>query len=145
MGNTVTFSVSGQLVLISICATVAILLAYVAILQGKISRSLSKIAESKRLSTILSIEGKNVKSVPEDFVPNKTKILEQALEVMDKWIEYYRENPSPSGYAFRILDASGWRHFVKNKNEVEDKLACLLANGDMEKVKVFLTDIVNQL
>ena len=121
---------------------------YVILLQKKISRSLSKIAENKRLSTILSIEGKDVKSVPEDFAPDKKKILENLFTALDETSKHYKPGESDMDtWALVILSNSGFDTFVtyESKNEIKSTLARLLANGDTEKVKIFLKDIANQL
>lgn len=142
MGNTITFSVSGQLVLIFCCLIVVLLLVYAILIQGKIYQSLSRIAESNRLSVVLSIEGKNVKSVPEDFAPNKEVIKKRLLDALEK-----ENHPNPDTLAYCILSHSGFESFVNGNAWTNSKkaLSRLLTNGDMEKVKVFLTDIVNQL
>lgn len=117
---------------------------YMIVVQRRISLSLSKIAESKRLSTILSIEGKEVKTTPEDFEPNKKEILNKLLKALE---ENKDTNYNPDTYAFVILNHSGWDSFVTNESRSNAKkaLSRLLANGDMEKAKIFLTDLANQL
>jgi hypothetical protein len=136
-------------ILLVICCLLS-LFTLIYVMEGweKTQATLSKIAESKRLSTIFSIEGKKVKSVPEDFEPNRERILKSMINTMEDARERYENGKgSVDTWAVIILNYSGFDAFVSRETVEGSKKALirLLSNGDMEKVKVFLTDIVNQL
>ena len=108
-----------------------------------IQESIMQIAESKRLSEILIIEGKKDLGIkPEDFEPKKEELRKTAHVAIEK-----SKHPTPSTWAYCILKDSGLELFLdsKSRGNAEKVLGRLLANGNMQAVKGFLTKLVNAL
>ncbi len=111
-------------------------------------KTMSQIAESKRLSTILTIEGKKgIDIKPEDFEPKREELREKMLAVMEEKRGAYERKGSASTWAYCILDHSGFNEFINADTQLKVKpaLARLLANGNNVATKRFITMIVRNL
>lgn len=118
----------------------------------EIGNSLSQIAESKRLSTILTIEGKKDLDIkPEEFEPKKEELRASMHSVLEEKAESYRRKNGrigdPDTVAFVVLNHSGFDQFVdaEVRGKARNALARLIANQDLPAAKRFLTTLARNL
>lgn len=119
---------------------------------GQVAESLTAIAESKRLSTILTIEAKKGLDIkPEEFEPKKEELRKSMHSVLEEKVESYKKKDGridqPDTVAFVILNHSGFDQFVEYdvKKKAQGALARLIANQDLSAAKRFLTTLARNL
>jgi hypothetical protein len=106
-------------------------------------KAMEKIAESKRLSIILSIEAKKgIEITPEDFEAKKEELRKSALELIEK-----EDHPQPSTWAYCVLEHSGISLFLDSDtfSKAKNALGRLRANKNMKAAKSFITKLINAL
>ena len=114
----------------------------------RVSISLEQIADSKRLSMVISIEGKkNLDITPEDFEPKKEIILTKMLEELSSVDARKRWEDDPQTFAFVILDHSGFNLFIESSLslKLQKTLGRLLANHEFSKAGRIIKQMVKAL
>lgn len=115
----------------------------------EIAGALGKIAESDRLSTILTIEAKKDLDIkPEEFEPKKEQLRENMHQVLNERMEYKKGKiDEPDTWAFVILNHSGFDQFVEGdvRRKAQNALARLLTNKNIPAAKRFLTTLARNL
>ncbi len=118
----------------------------------EIKEAVESVAESKKLSTILSVEGKkDFEVTPEDFKPKREELRENMLTAFEKSLELYKDKKgritNPETVAYVVLDHSGFTQFVVTgvKQKVQNALARIIANQDISNAKRFITMLARNL
>lgn len=118
--------------------------------QSRINRELEAIKkaifqlpmiEVRKLEEILNLELKSGVS-PEIFRASKEALKKRvAVAILNE------HHPSPDTQAFVVLDRSGLALFLDSTTRalLQKALGRLIANGDMEGAKVFLSEVIDQL
>ena len=117
-----------------------------------VAESVKQIAESKRLSTVLTIETKkNLDIKPEDFEPKKEELRLNMLTALEEKLKVYTSKTGritePDTLAFVIFNRSGFDKFVDDDvlRNARKALARLLANQDLPSTKRFITTLARNL
>ena len=114
-----------------------------------IAEKMAAIVESQRLSTVLKIEPASLKVDPAKFEPNKERLLGRMIEellVSKNWVPgNWKRDPSTA--AFCVLNHSGFDQFVdaETRGGVQNTLARLIVNGEMDEARRFLQEVVDKL
>ncbi|MDP3975253.1 MAG: hypothetical protein Q8P88_03155 [Candidatus Jorgensenbacteria bacterium] len=116
---------------------------------SEIKESMSQIAESKRLSTILTVEAKKGLDItPEEFEPKREELRKNLHQVLDERLESKKGKiDDPDTWAFVILNHAGFDLFVDSnvRAKAQNALGRLLANNNVPAAKRFLTTLARNL
>lgn len=113
---------------------------------GKLTRTvehqIGRVVDGQRLSIILDLKGGNLLIKPEQFEPNREKLLTRLLNSIAE-----ENSPSPDTWAWCLLNRSGLDLFIdsKDKMTLQKAFARLRANGDMNGARSLAHDIMKQL
>jgi hypothetical protein len=113
----------------------------------EMTKALSQIAASKRLSTYLTIEKQTCPSLaPGAFEPNKPVIEARMLAELEEQIKRGRTD-NPSFAAHRITHESGVNDFVSydSLKKIQECISRLITNDDHDGVRKLIKDFVAAL
>ncbi|MFA7201606.1 MAG: hypothetical protein WC099_01240 [Candidatus Paceibacterota bacterium] len=118
---------------------------------NRMEESLKQIADSKRLSTLLTIEGKtNLEISEQDFAPKKEVVKNTMIRILTEKENVYGpsgSNTNPDTWAFCIIYNSGYAAFISSDTANKAKLALTrpLTNNDIPAAKRFISTLVRNL
>ncbi len=118
----------------------------------EVKEAVETIAESKRLSTVLLVKGKeDIEITSKDLQPKGEELQKNMLDAFESSIETYKNKKGrvtqPDTVAFVILNHSGLDQFVDFdvKKKISNALSRLIANQDFSGVKRFISTVAKNL
>lgn len=111
-------------------------------LTRSVEHQIGRVVDGQRLSIILDLKGGDLLIKPEQFEPQREKVLTALLQRIAE-----ENNPDPETWAYCVLSKSGLDLFLESsaKQRLQKALGRLRVNGDMNGARALAHDIVKQL